>query len=201
MPSPQSPDARPEAREANENAVTPEDDELETARKRVRDMKAAAESEGMVAKAKRLWGDFRAEADERNRQMLEDIERGKRKLAEKQKQLESKGGAAPQANRTPERLDSLPPLSASGAAGKDVGDGPSSADVMTRALAGFNMAFPFIGVVAGYSTIELMQQQSESSIYTLGSRLYQVAVMIVSFAFCFRCRDWLLRRHHDKGLL
>ncbi len=156
MSSKQLPD-RPSAHDADVRMT--EDPELESARKRVRDMQAASESEGVIAKGKSLWTEFRAEADERNKSMLEDIERGKQKLAEKQRQMEAKGVQA--ASTPAEDLNGLPPLTSSSRRSVGTTDNESSSELMTRALGGFNAAFPFVGVVAGYSTIELMQQQSE----------------------------------------
>lgn len=165
MPS-QLPEKRPEAHAAD--GADAEDAELERARSRVRQIKSDAESEGLLAKGRRLWTDFRAEADERNKAMLEDIERGKRKLAERQRELE-RGSQQPSSQQQPPQKkdfgDALPPLSASSSSrssafGDD--DASPSSELMSRALGGFNAAFPFIGVVAGYSTIELMQQQKAS---------------------------------------
>jgi len=131
-----------------------EEDELEVARRRVQGTREDANEPGVIGKAKRAWQEFREETEARNRQMQRDVEEGKRRIAEKRRQQAPPDAAAvqqPVSTASALETQQIPALSAASHTG----------EVFVRALGGFNAAFPFVGVMAAFSTVELMQKESE----------------------------------------
>lgn len=131
------------------------DDELEAARTRVSKVQDEAASPGIIARLTSAWSALKHDVESKNRAIGADVEEGRRRLEEKRRksaEASAAGGAgnvAAAAAASGASSVSLPALSAD----------DSSSALADRALGGFNSAFPFLGMMAAFSTVELVQKE------------------------------------------
>lgn len=146
------------------------DAELEAARTRVGKAQEAAASPGIVAQVSAAWAALKEDVESKNRAVGADVEEGRRRLEEKRRksaEVEAAGGVgnvAAAAAASGASSVALPALSAD----------DSSAALADRALGGFNTAFPFLGMMAAFSTIELIQKEKlkfDVNVLTRGSKI------------------------------
>lgn len=166
------------------------DDELEAARARVGKTQAAAAQPGIFSRVADAWTAFREDVSSKHRAVEADVEEGRRRLEEKRRrsaEASAAGGVgtvAAAAVASGASSVSLPALSAE----------DSSTALFDRAIGGFNSAFPFLGMMAAFSTIELMQKEKRKfsvDILTRGSKIGALRWMPVGVGAAIFYRAWL----------